>query len=581
MVFLSAQPDEIYFLWQLELQIFNFSKCGIGPEQIHVLIGYNPRKGLHPEFGDMIRSNRSATFFVYPDERKGRYYPPSIRPHLLKQHFKRHPYLRQEGVFYHDADIIFREMPDFSKMDRVQSLYVSDTRNYLDTGYIKGAGSVQLLDSLCRVIGVSRDLIEKTDEHAGGAQYFFHSTSITCFEFWDKVEKDCELLFDILERYNNGQEELSESNNAETRRIQGWCADMWAVLWNTVLSGVPVAISRELDFCWPSDDIAKWDSTRILHIAGVPKKDKEALFCKTEFIFHKPYYEHFEGIDTKKCSTRYVDLIKDYRNMVLDHKRVDLSDMTFLIPIRIDSVGRLENLHIILRYLEKYFKTNIIILEADSKPHFSRYAIYENVRYEFIMDENRLFHRTKYNNLLIGLSETPIISLYDCDVIVPVHQILQSVNTIRKGEAAVLSPYDGSFVNVDNLFKLMMEKLLDDKLLEYNCPKFPVSVKRSYGGAVMLDKKSFIEAGAENEYLTSWGPDDIERIKRMEILGYGVKRVPGPLYHLPHPRYTNSFYASWKIREKLMGEYLKICSLKKRRLENYIRSWPWGCQATQ
>jgi predicted glycosyltransferase involved in capsule biosynthesis len=581
MLFLSAQPDEIYFLWQIELQVFNFFTLGIKPEQIHVLIGYNPGKGLSQEFNDLMRHNRFATFFAYPDERKRSRYPPSIRPHILKQHYRQFPHLRHERILYHDADIIFRELPDFSAMSGKGSLFVSDTRSYLDTGYIKRSGSMHLLNRMCKCIGVSRDLVEKTDSNAGAAQYFFNVTPSIDDAFWDKIEGDSESLFDLLEQYNIRAEELHTGKKEEGRGIQAWCADMWAALWNAVLYSIPVYIHKELDFCWPSEDIARWNTTKILHIAGVMRKDKEKLFCKTEFFFHTPYYEPLEGFDTEKCGIRYIDLIRNYRNTILYPQRIDLSDMTFLIPVRLDSKDRLENLHIIIRYLDKHFNTNIIVLEADKKPRFPNNTSFRNLRYEFIHDENPLFYHTKYNNLLIGFSDTPLIALYDCDVIVPVQQLLKAADAIRNGGALAVSPYEGHFISVDKLFKLMMGKLLDDRLLEYNAHKFSIAAKRSYGGAVVLDKKSFIEAGSDNEYLTSWGPEDIERIRRMDILGYPIKRVSGFLYHLPHPRHANSTYPSQMIQEKLMGEYLKVCALKKDGVKRYVRSWPWKCPVTQ
>jgi hypothetical protein len=46
MIYLSAQPDDYYFLWQLKLQLFNFNRLGIRPNNIHVLIGYNKERGV-------------------------------------------------------------------------------------------------------------------------------------------------------------------------------------------------------------------------------------------------------------------------------------------------------------------------------------------------------------------------------------------------------------------------------------------------------------------------------------------------------------------------------------------------------
>ena len=46
--------------------------------------------------------------------------------------------------------------------------------------------------------------------------------------------------------------------------------------------------------------------------------------------------------------------------------RIDLTDVTFLILIRLDSIQRLENVKVVTDSLLKYFDTNIYVLEADS-----------------------------------------------------------------------------------------------------------------------------------------------------------------------------------------------------------------------
>ena len=46
--------------------------------------------------------------------------------------------------------------------------------------------------------------------------------------------------------------------------------------------------------------------------------------------------------------------------------KIDFSDVTFLIPVRVDSVIRIENLMATIRFLQRNFHTNIIVLEADT-----------------------------------------------------------------------------------------------------------------------------------------------------------------------------------------------------------------------
>jgi hypothetical protein len=39
LVFVTAQPDVPYFIWQIKLYVHNFIEKGIDPNQIHVVLG--------------------------------------------------------------------------------------------------------------------------------------------------------------------------------------------------------------------------------------------------------------------------------------------------------------------------------------------------------------------------------------------------------------------------------------------------------------------------------------------------------------------------------------------------------------
>src|SRR4051812_49379132 len=136
MIFLSAQPDEFYFTWQLELQLYNFNKLGIPADSIHVLISYNPKKGLSHYYQEFIDKNYDkACIFTYADTRTKPRYQSSIRPHIIQKHLLANPHLEQEAIFYHDADIIFRELPDFDNMLNDDVWYLSDTGTYTGSAF--------------------------------------------------------------------------------------------------------------------------------------------------------------------------------------------------------------------------------------------------------------------------------------------------------------------------------------------------------------------------------------------------------------------------------------------------------------
>lgn len=579
MIFLSVQPDDYYFTWQLELQLYNFGKAGIPASDIHVLIGFNPKRGLEHHFQEFIEKNKhKARIFIYPDTRERRKYDPSIRPHLIQQHLLANPLLGRENIFYHDADIIFRELPNFEDMMRDDAWYMSDTRSYTGSDFLIQNGGETTFKAMCAVIGIDPQTVIANDQHCGGAQYFLKGTTV---EFWNKVERDCEDLFELMENHNKRQSQLFYDNYGFPQQsfigIQSWCADMWAVFWNALLSGQKVRLHSELNFLISKSPIEAWQTTKILHYTGEATGAAGAIFRKIKYIRYSPYYDQeLETEDfSKTASLPLVRLIKEYR-AVLDEQRIDLRDVTFIIPVRIDSDSRLSNLYITTACLNKYFKTNILILEADTESKIDRLRLPDCCRCIFIEDGNQSLHRTRINNAGIREANTEFVAIYDTDVIFPIDQIVQSVHALRNKSVAMVSPYSGDFIGVSNLFKSMMERLLDPDLLTLNVKKFPVPVRRSYGGAAFLNRKIYMSAGMENEHFTSWGPEDIERPKRMKNLGYKVKRINGPLFHLPHERKVNSGYQHNDQYVTFITEYLKVANMGKEELEGYIGTWEWA-----
>ncbi|HVI49409.1 MAG TPA: galactosyltransferase-related protein [Chitinophaga sp.] len=570
LIYLSAQPDDYYFLWQLELQLHNFNKLEIPRENIHVLIGYNPEKGISREFEDFVAINDCATFFTYPDNRKDKTYIPSIRPHIIRQHFLAVEGLSSVPLFYLDSDVLFREKIPLGTLLQDDTWYLSDTRNYLDSAYVISKAGRAIFEGMCRIAGVDPGRVIAQDKQAGGAQYILKNTSA---DFWGKVERDSESIYRLLNEYNASQSEAYylETGNpmSQYQGIQAWCADMWAILYNGIARNVDVKIHPLLDFCWPYDSIDRWEQHYILHYAGVTDTDNSTLFCKTKYIHYPPYYDDFRHIDSNSCSNIIIHMMNDLKCSKAADK-INLDDVTFLIPVRIDSPDRKENLLSIINYLDKYFHTRMIILEADTIQQLADITFPAGCRYVFYKDDHPVLKRTHYNNIMVASAETPIISIYDTDVVFPVMQIQLAVEQIRNGSGDFVSPYDGVFLNIDKLFKQIFCKILDPDVLTQNINKFFTSTQRSFGGAVLLNKAAFIAAGMDNENIYGWGPEDVERRKRMEILGYKISRISGPLFHLDHQRGLNSGYPDTESRMELMEEYLGICHMNREEMERYI-----------
>lgn len=109
-------------------------------------------------------------------------------------------------------------------------------------------------------------------------------------------------------------------------------------------------------------------------------------------------------------------------------KKYDFSNITFIIPIRIDSTIRLENLLITIGLLNRW-RANILIVHADRYDnHFITKLVpkKQNIKYVFYEDRDYVFFRTHYINVSIIECKTPYVAVWDADVIVSPQQIQES-----------------------------------------------------------------------------------------------------------------------------------------------------------
>lgn len=251
------------------------------------------------------------------------------------------------------------------------------------------------------------------------------------------------------------------------------------------------------------------------------------------------------------------------------------SELTIVIPVRIDSKERKENLDVVLFSLLNTTNAFIIILEADTEQRYYCNEINNRLNYLFVQDNNPIFHRTHYLNNLLNLSKTNIVGVWDTDVILDGSQINEAVKAIKNG-ITFCYPYDGRFLflGIEQSNKIRKDVLtfLHDKPcseLETLCIGRP-----SAGGAFVVNKQRYLKDGGENENFYGWGPEDAERLKRMEILNEPIKRIQGFLFHMYHPRGINSTCGLERDKNNIQ-ELIKICQMRKDQLQEYINTWNW------
>ena len=222
--------------------------------------------------------------------------------------------------------------------------------------------------------------------------------------------------------------------------------------------------------------------------------------------------------------------------------KLRLDNVTIVIPCRLDSIVRLENIIIATSYLLKEFNVNIIVTEADTYNNLILQKLLpQGVKYQFCYDEDPIYFRTHYINMICSELQTGIVGIWDADVLVPSSQIIKAVELLSNDEADFVYPYEKYALDTSPILRKMFLQNPKIEFLERNMKK----MKEMYppnpvGGAFMANLESYKESGLENESFYGWGLQDGERFYRWGNMGYRIKRVPGPLFHLSHPRGQNS-----------------------------------------
>jgi hypothetical protein len=315
LIFISAQPDVPYFHWQVRIYVENFIELGIKPNQIHVVFGLVQGK-INPTDESLKLKELGINVHHYLDERKQKHYIPNIKPFLVYKFLEENPSLGK-NIFLHDADIIFRELPNFDKLLEGQKSYLSDTIGYIGYNYIMdcckryedkhpNSEKGQLIKEMADIVGIDVEVIKENQNNSGGGQYLIKNSDSN---LWKKIYEDCTPLYDQMLNY---QKRFPISPG----EIQFWTAEMWSLLWNLWLHKYDTEITDELDFSWATDSIEIYNSKPILHMAGVTSDLKGSKFYKGDFINQNPINKlrensnYFDYVDKNSSTIKYIEIMK-------------------------------------------------------------------------------------------------------------------------------------------------------------------------------------------------------------------------------------------------------------------------------
>ena len=230
----------------------------------------------------------------------------------------------------------------------------------------------------------------------------------------------------------------------------------------------------------------------------------------------------------------------------------DLTDATFIIPIRIESQDRLRNVLTVLYFLLNNFDTNIIVKEVDTKSVFATDVLpllkgadgidLSKLTHIFEQSDDSVFYRMHILNDMLRMADTKVVINYDCDVLLPVESYTSAYTSILSGESDVVYPYGQGVYQYqvdadDDLVNRFIESEFDFNILSNNSKEWT----SDFGWVQFFNREVYIEGGAENENFKGSSPEDKERYFRFTTLGYKVNRINSWLYHLEHSRGNNSW----------------------------------------
>jgi len=252
-------------------------------------------------------------------------------------------------------------------------------------------------------------------------------------------------------------------------------------------------------------------------------------------------------------------------SVVLSNKYHTLKNTTFIIPLRIDSEDRLVNMKIQLKYLTGNFDTNIVLIEEGKKSYFNELQLNsrerEMVDYEFVENDNIIFHRTKVLNQCLKKVKTDVVCITDIDALIQINSYIESEMNILLKNADIIQPFSNKppycmcyYIEQKDKYKVNIKNIAD---IMFSCKTHPAG----NGFLIFVRTTEYIRMGAENEEFVSWAPEDNERYLRAKYHGLKYIRLDYPVFHLEHERNEycskehSEYEKNWDLFVRLLHSY--------------------------
>lgn len=241
-------------------------------------------------------------------------------------------------------------------------------------------------------------------------------------------------------------------------------------------------------------------------------------------------------------------------------------NITFLIPVRIDSESRYNNAIKSIEYLCHYAPYNIMILEDSTNSIIPEILSKintndANIDYEFILSDNNLFHKTKLLNRMLQKSTSDVVVNYDIDILLHPSAYQFCYELITKEKYDLVYP----FAKGDYLLNIYSEYHNEIELdLSKIKPEYLELKICQYGLCQFLNRKQYLRYGGMNENFISYGPEDWELGYRFSKFGLKINWINAFIVHLDHSRGINSGTLHSMAKNNYdLYEWIQTLSLKE------------------
>lgn len=263
--------------------------------------------------------------------------------------------------------------------------------------------------------------------------------------------------------------------------------------------------------------------------------------------------------------------------------KLDFSCASFLIPVRLETKERIEN----LRMIKKFYKKNIeycefCFIESDSEPKMKKEGLLSDDDKYMFWKYSGPFCRGQSFNRVYKLSNRDFYICCDTDAIVDPESIDDAFATMRNNEnIGIMYPYNGRFMCTTMEYKyfalkdneITIKKLQSDLL----SPSKQVCVHpESLGGCYIIEKNMFKKINGFNPNFVGWGYEDNELAIRTRKLGYEIERIQyaeSCLWHLFHDcKKTAPKMEQPKIKEN-EAIYKEVSDMDIDEIKEYVKTW--------